>query len=105
MQKELEILDNLNEDQRAEFEKDIQELYTICKNQPGFPSGSRNEATVNMNLLDEVFLKVTFDFDNANTDKVKGRILELYKYKNETEYKEAVEKENSSILKHQWKTK
>lgn len=96
MQKELEILNNLNEDQRAEFEKDIQELYTICKNQPGFPSGSRNEATVNMNLLDEVFLKVTFDFENANTDKVKGRILELYKYKNVKEYRKAVAEEVNS---------
>ncbi len=97
MQKELELLNNLSEEQRVEFKKDIQELYTICKNQPGFPMGSRNEATVNMNLLDEVFLRVTFDFEDAHTDKVKGRILNLYQYKDIVEYTEAVEKENSSI--------
>jgi flagellin-specific chaperone FliS len=96
MQKEFEILDNLSEEQRAEFKKDMQELYTFCKNQPGFPMGSKNEATVNMNLLNEVFLKVTFDFEDAESDKVKGRILKLYKYENEQEYREAVAEEVNS---------
>ncbi|WP_026933847.1 hypothetical protein [Christiangramia echinicola] len=96
MQQEFDILDNLTKNQRIEFGRDIQEVYTLCKSQSGFPTGSRNKATVNMNLLGEVFLKVTFDFENAHTDKVKGRILELYKYKNEKEYRIAVEEEVNS---------
>lgn len=96
MHKELEILNGLSEEHKAEFKKDIQELYTICKNQPGFPMGSRNEATANMNLLDEVYLKVTFDFEDASTDKVKGRILNLFKYKNEKAYRKAVAEEVSN---------
>lgn len=62
-------------------------------NQPGFPMGFRNEATVNMNLLNEVFLRVTFDFVDANSDKVKGRILKVHKYANEREYRTAVAEE------------
>jgi hypothetical protein len=92
MQKGFEILNNLTEEQKKEFEMDLQELYTICKTSPGFPTGARNEATVNMNLLNEVYLNVTFDFEEAHTEKVKGRILNLYQYKDEDEYNKAVEK-------------
>lgn len=90
MQNGLEILNNLTEEQRAEFEKDIQELYEFCTKQPGFPTGSRNEVSVNMNLSNQIFLKVTFDFVEANSDKVKGRILQVHRYENEEEYRKAV---------------
>lgn len=102
MENNIKILNSLTGAQKKEFEKDLQEVYTVCKTSPGFPSGSRNEANVNLNLLDEVYLNVTFDFEDAQTDKVKGRILNIYRYQNKKEYTEAVIRENSSPRKDEW---
>lgn len=93
MSNQVEILKNLTQAQRVEFEKDLQEVWRQCENHPLFGSTRRKDVTGHMNLLDEVFLKYTFEFDPAVSDKVKGRITELYQYPDKLSYMADVKEE------------
>lgn len=93
MSNQLEILNSLTEAQRLEFENDLKEVWRQCEKHPLFRSTTRKDATGHMNLLDEVYLKYTFEFDPFARDKVKGRITELYQYPHKSSYMADVEEE------------
>lgn len=95
MKKELEILNNLTPAQKEEFEKDIQQLYVQCFEQTKGQMEKLIDVTVNMRLQDEVFLKVTFEFDPANGESGTGRIIALSKYPNKLVYEAAVAAERN----------
>jgi hypothetical protein len=93
MDNHLEILNSLTEAQKKEFEKDLQELWVHCDKHPLYSLASQKDVTGHMNLLDEVYLKYTFEFDPHIAGKAKGRIMELFKYPNKLSYMADVEEE------------
>lgn len=90
MQKEFQIIEELNPAQKSELDKDIQELYLNVENQPGFHSACRNKSNVNINLLDQVFLNLTVEFEPSLTGKINGKIVKIFRYSSKEAYNEAV---------------
>lgn len=95
MEKEFEILNNLTPAQRAELEQDMQQLYVQCYKQTKGQIEKLKDVTVNIRLQDEVFLKVTFEFDRAIGEQGTGRITALSKYPNKLAYEAAVNAEKN----------
>ncbi|CAM4083555.1 hypothetical protein [Gillisia hiemivivida] len=97
MEKEFEIIKNLTPKQRAEFDEDIQQLYSEYHKALNGKVEKAKDIVTNINLNNEVYLRVVCAYDNTNTDRVKGKITELHKYNNEIEYKQAVAQERASL--------
>ncbi|RYC51863.1 hypothetical protein [Flagellimonas olearia] len=95
MNKEFEVLQNLTEAQKQEFENDIQQLYAYCYNQTKGELQKLIDVTTNLRLEGEVFLKVTFEFDPNFGVNGKGRITQLSKYPNKLAYEAAVAAEKN----------
>lgn len=90
MKEQFEIIENLTPAQKKELDKDIQELYIRLQQEPEYQKGRVKDINVNANLLDEVFLNLTIEFGETTGDKVKGKITQVYEYKNKSEYVEAI---------------
>ena len=90
MEKQFKILQKLTISQRQEFEKDLLEVYSLAYEQLNGKMEKLKDVTVNMKLQDEVFLKVTFEFDPAFGKNGKGRITALSRYPNKLAYEAAV---------------
>ena len=97
MKEEFEILKQLSPIQRAEFDNDIRQLFAECADLVKGNLQKLKDVTVNLNLSDEVYLKVVCTFDSYHNDKVMGKIIELYKYKTKAEYDVAVAVERASL--------
>jgi hypothetical protein len=99
MEKKMEIINNLTASQRQEFENDMLGIYQECQKTLNGKMERLKDVTVNMRLGNKVFLKVTFEYDNTvnNNEKVKGRIMDIYKYSGKSEYDMAVAVERSSL--------
>ena len=99
MEKKMEIINNLTASQRQEFKNDMLGIYQECQNTLNGKMERLKDVTVNINLKSEVFLKVTFEYDNtiSNDEKVKGRITDIHQYQNKSEYDVAVAVERSSL--------
>ena len=95
MKNELEILTKLTPAQKAEFDSDIEQLFAKAYIETKGVLAQLKDATVNMNLNDEVFLKVTFEFDPTFGTKGKGRITSLYQYPNKLAYEAGVSVERN----------
>ncbi|MFK7832099.1 MAG: hypothetical protein AB8B52_02370 [Winogradskyella sp.] len=95
MKKELELLNSLTQAQKAELDSDMQQLYVNCYEQTKGQIDKLKDVTVNMRLQDEVFLKVTFEFDRAIGEQGTGRITALSKYPNKLAYEAAVAAERN----------
>lgn len=92
-----EIIRSLTPEQREEFENDIQNLYAECQKALNGKMEKLKDVVVNLNLKNEVYLRVVCAYDATNSSKVEGKITELYKYKNEQEYIEALAIERASL--------
>ncbi|RXG17982.1 hypothetical protein [Leeuwenhoekiella aestuarii] len=92
-----EIIRSLTPEQREEFENDIQNLYAECHKALNGKMEKLKDVVVNLNLNNEVYLRVVCAYDATNSSKVKGKITELHKYKNEQEYKQALAIERASL--------
>ncbi|MDC6350471.1 hypothetical protein PP178_02830 [Zeaxanthinibacter sp. PT1] len=90
MKKEYEILKNLSPAQRREFEKDLENIYSICYEKTKGELSVLKDVTVNMNLCNEVYLNVTFEFNSEVGESGKGRITALTRYPNKLAYEAAV---------------
>jgi len=55
------------------------------------------DVIVNLNLNNEVYLKVVCEYDNVLDGDVKGKITQLHKYNNEADYRQAVAIEKASL--------
>ena len=97
MEKAVKILNSLTPPQKEELEKNMQQLYAECYRQTNGDLSKLKDVTVNVRLLDEVFLNVTFEFDQAIGGKGTGRITSLTKYPNKLAYEAAVAVEQSLI--------
>ncbi|OSY87656.1 hypothetical protein WH52_09455 [Tenacibaculum holothuriorum] len=97
MKKEFEIITQLSKAQRQEFDKDLQALYLQCHNALNGKLEKLKDVTASINLLDQVFLKVTFEYDNTIKDTVKGKITALKKYNNKEEYLVALARDKVSL--------
>ena len=95
MKNVLEILKSLTSTQKLELEKDMQQLYVSCYEQTKGQIDKLKDVTANMRLQDEVFLKVTFEFDSAIGIQGTGRITALSKYPNKLVYEAAVAAEQN----------
>ncbi|MDG1728967.1 MAG: hypothetical protein P8K68_00255 [Algibacter sp.] len=95
MKKVLELINSLTPAQKAELEKDMQQLYITCFDKTKGQIEKLKDVTVNMRLQDEVFLKVTFEFDRAIGEQGTGRITALSKYQNKLAYEAAVAAEQN----------
>ncbi|WP_338356594.1 hypothetical protein [Yeosuana marina] len=98
MKEEFEIINKLTPEQRLEFDKDMQQLFLECHKTLNDKMQKLKDVIVNLNLCDEVYLKVICEYDNAiSGDDVKGRITHLYKYNNRKEYDLAVAVDRASL--------
>tara|TARA_R110002096_G_scaffold349985_1_gene543026 strand:- start:1477 stop:1773 length:297 start_codon:yes stop_codon:yes gene_type:complete len=97
MEEEFEIIKNLTPTQRVEFDRDMQQLFLQCHKALNGKMSKLKDVVVNLNLKNEVYLKVICEYDNMSTNKVKGKITELHKYNNEKEYKQALAIERASL--------
>jgi len=97
MKQEFEIIKNLTPMQRAEFDKDMQQLFLQCHEALNGKMEKLKDVVVNLNLKNEVYIKVICEYDNMSKNKVKGKITELYKYNSEKEYKQALAIERASL--------
>ncbi|WP_283637070.1 hypothetical protein [Aquaticitalea lipolytica] len=95
MEKALEILNSLTPAQKAELENDMQQLYVTCYAKTKGQIEKLKDVAANMRLQDEVFLKVTFEFDRAIGEQGTGRITALSKYPNKLAYEAAVAAEQN----------
>jgi len=86
MENEFEILNNLTPTQKAEFAKDIEQLFVEAFIATKGNLSKLKDVAVNMRLNNEVFFKVTFEFDPTFGKKGKGRITSLYQYPNKLAY-------------------
>jgi len=92
-----EIITSLTPEQKEEFENDIQNLYAECHKALNGKMEKLKDVVVNLNLNNEVYLRVVCAYDATNSSKVKGKITELHKYKNVKEYKQALAIERASL--------
>tara|TARA_R110002051_G_scaffold78626_1_gene142204 strand:+ start:10932 stop:11228 length:297 start_codon:yes stop_codon:yes gene_type:complete len=97
MEKEFNIIKNLTGPQRLEFDRDMQQLFLQCHKTLKGRMDKLKDVVVNLNLKNEVYLKVICEYDNMSTNKVKGKITELHKYNNEKEYNQALAIERASL--------
>ena len=97
MQDDFKIIKELTPQQRAEFEKDIQQLYAECQKALNGRMEKLKDVVTNINLNNEVYLRVVCAYDNTTSDTVKGKITELHKFNSEREYKQAVAQERASL--------
>ena len=95
MEKALEILNSLTPAQKAELENDMQQLYVTCYAKTKGQIEKLKDVAANMRLQDEVFLKVTLEFDRAIGEQGTGRITALSKYPNKLAYEAAVAAEQN----------
>lgn len=86
MKEKIKILDALTLEQRNEFEMDLQELYSQCKETLNGKLERLMDVVTNINLQNKVFLRVTIEYDNTKNGLIKGRITSLHQYKNRQEY-------------------
>lgn len=95
----MQIIESLSASQRKEFEEDLIALYKECDRALNGKLERLKDVTVNMRLENEVFLRVTCEYDNtvSGTEEVKGRITDIYQYSNRDEYDLAVAEERSSL--------
>jgi hypothetical protein len=98
MKEQFRIIESLTSKQRKSFDKDIQQIYLECHKTLNGKIQKLMDVTVNLNLDDEIYLKVVCEYDNNTLDrKVKGKITHISKYKNITEYKQALAMERASL--------
>ncbi|NRR90927.1 hypothetical protein HSX10_05060 [Winogradskyella undariae] len=95
MEKEFNIIKNLTGPQRLEFNSDMQQLFLQCHKTLKGRMDKLKDVVVNLNLKNEVYLKVLCEYDNLSSNKVK--ITELYKYKSEKEYNQALAIERANL--------
>ncbi len=93
MEKELEIINNLTPSQRQEFDSNIEEIFAMVHQKTNGDFNKLKDVTVNINLEDKVFLKITLEFDPKYSTKGKGRITNLYQYPNKVSYDASVASE------------
>ncbi|WP_435416048.1 hypothetical protein [Polaribacter aestuariivivens] len=98
MKEQFKIIETLTDKQRGLFDKDIQAIYLECHKALNGKIQKLMDVTVNLNLDNEVYLKVICEYDNDTlNNKVKGKITHISKYKNITEYKQALAVERASL--------
>lgn len=90
MTEQFKIIEGLTPAQKTELNKDIQELYIRLQQEPDYQKGRVKDINVNVNLLDEVFLNLTIEFGEKSGEKVKGKITQVYEFKDKSEYVQAI---------------
>lgn len=95
MKNDLKILESLTQGQRQEFENDLRMLYQDCYEQMNGDLEKLKDVVANINLQDEIFLNVIFEFDKSDGKKGKGRVTHLSRYPNRLTYEAAIGSERN----------
>ncbi|CAM4034645.1 hypothetical protein [Gillisia hiemivivida] len=86
----LKTIEDLTPAQKTELDKDIQELHLRLQHELNFHKGHVKDVNINVNLLDEVFLNLTVEFEPSINGIVKGKIVQIDKYPNKEVYHDAI---------------
>ena len=97
MEKEFKIIKQLTSEEREELDRDIQQIYLECHKALNGKMHRLKDVVTNVNLQNQVFLRVTVEYDNTLSETVKGRITDLYKYANRDEYDMALAIERKDL--------
>jgi hypothetical protein len=91
-----DLFSSLTESQRAEFDSDLQSIFTEFQLHNAIVQGTVYELSTHLNLEESVFLFLTINFSIANDAKVHGEIKTFKKFKDKDEYLESVRIEKLS---------